>query len=502
MVDRDSEKSNKILTGEELKLAGSDEDSKIVRGVTRRNFLLYTVGAVAGGLFLSTINTGCGGGGGGGPTSSFPVLVFSDVHFNPFYDPTLFTALNTTDISGWPAIFQGSQVTTPSLWGANGATQFDTNYPLLALTLSAVRQNLGASPFVIYTGDILGHNFETIFYQLYGSQDVAAAQAFANNTVAFFMEQVRSAVGNLPVLFALGNADSYGGVGAESAFLSSTAQLFYSQFLNGIVDQQTFLTTFTSGGYYSAEIPSLNLVVIGLNSFEYSSADTNTSPGGLTAQLTWLNTTLASAQASGKKVWLLMHMPTGANASGCTFSGSQVTTAAMFWNEDPSYQASCLQILSQYPGLITFTLGAHTHLDEYRIVQPGQVLDIAGGISPLFGNNPAFKVFTISGDTLMATDYISLNCDLSTTPAQFASYYTFSKAYGMQGYLNDSLTQLFPQFKTNSAKQAFYRGSYFSGHVPSTAVENPPITDATWPAYWSSIGNMDEQDFINGVNSY
>jgi len=72
----------------------------------------------------------------------------------------------------------------------------------------------------------------------------------------------------------------------------------------------------------------------------------------------------------------------------------------------------------------------------------------------------------------------------------------------MQGSLNDSLTQLFPLLKTDSTKQAFYRNSYFSGHVPSTPVENPPITDATWPVYWSGIGNMDEQGFIDGVNSY
>lgn len=345
MADANSEWGNRILTGEELKLAGNNEDFKIVRGVTRRNFLLYTAGAVAGGLFLGTMNTRCGS-----SPASFPVVVFSDVHFNPFYDPTLFAALNTTDVSGWQAIFQRSQVTTPSPWGANGATQFDTNYPLLALTLSAVSRNLGASPFVIYTGDILGHNFETIFYSLYGSQDVAAAQAFADKTVAFFMEQVRSAVGNLPVLFALGNADSYGGVGAESAFLSSTARLFYSQFLNGIVDEQTFLTTFTSGGYYSVEIPSLCLVVLGLNTFEYSSADTSTSPGGLTAQLTWLNTTLASARADGKRVWLLMHLPPGANESGCTLTDGRVTTAAMWWN---TISATRRVFSGYFPGIRT-----------------------------------------------------------------------------------------------------------------------------------------------------
>ena len=39
--------------------------------------------------------TGCTGTGNGTntPTNNFPVVVFSDVHFNPFYDQTLFPAL-------------------------------------------------------------------------------------------------------------------------------------------------------------------------------------------------------------------------------------------------------------------------------------------------------------------------------------------------------------------------------------------------------------------------
>ena len=34
-------------------------------------------------------------------------------------------------------------------------------------------------------------------------------KAFADKTVAFFMEQVRSTVGDIPVMFAVGNSDSY-----------------------------------------------------------------------------------------------------------------------------------------------------------------------------------------------------------------------------------------------------------------------------------------------------
>jgi hypothetical protein len=449
--------------------------------------------------------SGCGG---GTTTTSnnFPVVVFSDVHFNPFYDPTLFPALVSADAGEWESVFKTSTMTAPSLWGS------DTNYPLLALALSNIRQNMGASPLIIFTGDILGHYLPQQFYQkINGTSnprndaDVSAMKAFANKTVAFFMQQVRMSVGNIPVMFAVGNADSYTGLGPDSSFLSGTAELYYTQFVNGTVDHQTFLDTFTSGGYYSAEPAGTNLMVIGLNTFEFSPYFGNVNADAVATELAWFDTTLASAQARGKKVWLLMHVPPGADkysTAQSVDSNGHITTATMMWNQD--YQTSFLQILSKYPGLITQTLTAHTHMDEYRIMSPGNPADTTPSIAPYFGNNPAFKVFTFSGETFKAIDYTSLNYDLATMPGQFNSYYTFSTAYLMQGFLNESLLQLYPELATENTKQELYRGHYFSGHnytIPITNTFNP-ITDKNWPVYWCGIGHMDEQGLIDCVNSY
>jgi hypothetical protein len=143
-------------------------------------------------------------------------------------------------------------------------------------------------------------------------------------------------------------------------------------------------------------------------------------------------------------------------------------------------------------------------MDEYRIVSPGIPADTTPSIAPYFGNNPAFKVYTFSGEKFKAIDYTSLNYDLATNPEQFNNYYSFSKAYHTQGFLNDSLLQLYPELATDKAKQRFYRGHYFSGHNYSIPVTNTfnPITDKTWPVYWCGIGHMDEQGLIDCVNSY
>jgi hypothetical protein len=155
------------------------------------------------------------------------------------------------------------------------------------------------------------------------------------------------------------------------------------------------------------------------------------------------------------------------------------------------------------------TLAGHTHMDEYRILPSADALEITPAISPWFGNNPAFKVFTISRDTFKPTDYSSLNYDLSTNPPQFNNYYTFSTAYSAHGLLDASLTQLTPVLVTNQDKQKLYRGHYYSGNNSLTPVTYPPfgnsynpITYTTWPVYWSGIGHMEEADIVAGVNNY
>ncbi len=421
------------------------------------------------------------------PNSSFSVVVVSDVHFDPFYDPTLFSALVDADVSQWDDIFKTSSITTPSTWGS------DANYPLLVLALASMRHNRGTSPFIVFTGDILAHHFSQTFYTLYGSHDVAAMQAFTDKTVAFFMNQLKSSSGDLPILFTLGNNDAYTDYAVESSFLANTAEIFYTKCLDGIANHSAFLSTFLAGGYYNASPPGTNLTVISLNTILWMQTS-----DAATAQLDWFDAKLAEARAAGKKVWLLMHVPPGADIykTAALVDGSgHLASAHMMWL--PDYQASFLQILAKYPGIITFTLAGHTHMDEYHIASSSNVLDITPGISPRSGNNPAFKVFTVLNSTFEPTDYRSLNYDLATMPTQFNSYYTFWSAYLLPGLLSNSLTQLFPELVTNNAKQTFYRSSYTSGYNALN-----PITHTNWPVYWCGIGKMGQQELMDCVNTY
>ncbi|MBU5635300.1 metallophosphoesterase [Geomonas sp. Red69] len=480
---------------------------KPVSGMSRRDFMKCSAGTVAC-LYLGALNTGCGS----SAADDFPVVVFSDVHFNPLYDGTLFQALIAADASQWDGVFKTSGITSPSAWGK------DSNYPLLELALESIKADLGASPFVIFTGDILGHGLPQIFYyHLNGTTtprdaaDTAAMQAFTDKAVAFFMDKVRKAVGKLPVFFALGNGDSYTGYGPDSTFLSNTAELYYTALLNGMGEHQEFLKTFTSGGYYSVEPPGTNLVVIGMNTIIFSplvAPVPGANDAAVAAQLDWLDSRLAAATVAGKKVWLLMHAPPGADL-GTTAqpahvdANGHISSATMMWVA--GYQTRFLKILDNYPAVVSLTLAGHTHMDEYRILPSSGTVEITPAIAPYFGNNPAFKVFTISGRTLKPVDYSSFNYVLAAVPLSFSRYYTFSAAYSLTGNLDASLARLTPALVTNTADQALYRGYYYSGHNTPVSVSDTfvnTITGTNWPIYWSGIGNMDEDELVASVNAY
>ncbi len=284
------------------------------------------------------------------------------------------------------------------------------------LALSGIKQNMGASPMVIFTGDILGHYFSQNFFSLYYANlglpvpsaaaidadktAVAAMKAFADKTVAFYADQVRASVGSVPVMFVLGNADSYLGAVPEPSFLAGNMETFHAKFLGGTVDHSEFAASFQNGGYYSAEPPGSNLMVIGLNTPMFVPFLKDYEQSAVTAQLTWLDSRLAAAKAAGKKVWLLMHVPPGADiysTATTDFKGKLTTTATMMW--EPAYQATLLQTVSKYPGLIALTLAAHTHMDEFRVYSPGNALVISPSITPYFGNNPGFRVFSFAQET-------------------------------------------------------------------------------------------------------
>ena len=456
--------------------------------------------------------------------STYTVVTISDIHFNPLANPALFPSLVAQPASQWKSIFDNAQSTTPATPATFGT---DTNYPALVLALAALKQNLGSSPVILFSGDMLGHDLPWWFCELYtnpaatltpppnppctlDATGTAAMQSFLDKTVAYVSMQIRANVGNVPVIFVPGNIDTYSiyGTGPDAQFLGDNASTYYTQLLNGSVDQASFQSTFTTLGSYSAQPLGSNLLVIALDSNPFAQSP-YLPPLNPYAELTWLDSQLAAAQSAGQKVWLIMHVPPGANTTGTaqkvgTFNSStQITDdeAAMMWQ--PQYLFQFLQILSKYPGLIAMGITGHTHMDEFRVLPTGDVLFGVPGISPVFGNNPAFKIFTVAQSTQMPMDYqsISYNLFASPAPAQFNSLYTFSTAYGAAPgtTLQSSLQQLYPQLTQTAPGTATFLNYYVSSGVK---YQWNMANTGNWPLYSCGFSQMDTQDYVDCVNSY
>jgi sphingomyelin phosphodiesterase acid-like 3 len=451
------------------------------------------------------------------PVSSYQIVTVSDLHFNPLYDPSLFSQLVAADPSDWGNIYKTSMVTTPSTGGT------DTNYRLLMLTLASMQQNIPQNtkngPVVLFTGDLLGHNIPTTYCKLYASlnpgtaatcatSQASAIQTFIDNTFTFVATQIQLYVGTVPVIYAPGNIDTHsGGAGPGTDFLTDTN--IQSAILGLLADDKTgstFTTTFPIGGYYSVQPPGLNLVIIALNSNSFvdgSPTYSNPSP-----ELAWLDSQLSSAKSAGQKVWILMHVPPGANSqyiaqAAATPSDVDASDASMMW--DQSLQSAFLSTLQKYPSVVTLMLAGHTHMDEFRILPTGDVLEQLPGISPCFGNNPAYKVLTIMQNTLTPTDYQSFDYNLAAMPAQFGTLYQFSSTYGAQATLGNSLGQLYPQFGSDQNKRDVYTLLYTSGSEsvnPLTLSPWNPINDVNWPIFACTISEMDQSGYVQCVNSY
>lgn len=177
----------------------------------------------------------------------------------------------------------------------------------------------------------------------------------------------------------------------------------------------------------------------------------------------------------------------------------------MNWRAD--FQSTFLQTLANYPSTVTLMLAGHTHMDEYRILPSGNVLEQLPGISPCFGNNPAYKILTITRDTFTPTDYESFDYDLTSTKGQFFSLYKFSDTYPAPAAstLNYSLQQLYLQLSNGDSPRGIYSYYYASGTTgenPITKTKWNPINGANWPIFSCTIGNVAEPDYIDCVDTY
>lgn len=411
-------------------------------------------------------------------SSAEQFLSVSDVHFNPFADPSLVTKLEAADAPEWGAILATSTMTSFSTYGS------DINDPLFRSAIGEMRRQIPSPAFVLISGDFLAHGFNKSYQQYATDKSQAAYTAFVKKTNAYIASVFAEAFPGVRIYPTLGNNDSDCGdyaVTPNGAFLADFRDVW-----SPIVRSRSFDRRFPTGGYYHADVPSLHnvrLISLNANFFSTSYEDPCGKPGpdaGL-RELAWLDDELRLARDLGKRVWLLFHIPPGMNVYNTVESSAACPDPEpqTFWKDE--YTRKYLRITAAHRKTIAGSFAGHTHQDEFRIAT-GDFIHITPSITPIFGNNPAFEIVDVkrNGDI---TGYTAWHLPNVTLP--WTREYGFGEAYAKPRYDTATLTQLAAAIAGDAATRAQYFGFSSSGSAKTTSAAL-----AKWKGYWCGFTAM------------
>lgn len=363
--------------------------------------------------------------------ASGTILVFSDLHFNPMYDPALTPALAASDPTDWDAILAASD-TGYSVFGT------DSNHALFQSTLDSMAQKAGNVDFIIFPGDFLAHKFEERYAEYAGDPSSAGLQAFTAKTMAYITAEVSARFPGIPIYFALGNNDStYGDykIAPTDPFLADTAPIFAATFLSAAGGTDAFATTYAAGGYYSLAVPDQDLTIIALNDIYWSHEYADTGPGLI--ELAWLSGELARAAANLEKVWVVTHIPPGLNSKGTADAAKDGTYKASY-EMNPAFNNAFTALLTAYGDTVAATIAGHAHRDDVRLIpdptlsaEPEAMIRIVPSISPIDYNNPGYQIYSYTQGSYALTDQTTYYLDLQSATPAWSTEYVYSQTYGL-----------------------------------------------------------------------
>ena len=178
-------------------------------------------------------------------------------------------------------------------------------------------------------------------------------------------------------------------------------------------------------------------------------------------------------------VLLAFHIPAGIDV----FTSLKAFTYIYeFWY--PEYTHEFEALLNEYANTITGVLSAHIHMDSFQLltVKKGNPLPVifTSSISPIFGNNPAFKVFSYESKTLQLKNYDTYFYPLDKLHWQHE--YSFNHIYQPVCHgcnLSAGLTQLMK----DKQKISEYKKYYAAGHNSQFITEK----QTSIAYYWCNI---------------
>ncbi|BFU25344.1 ser/thr protein phosphatase family protein [Entamoeba histolytica HM-1:IMSS-B] len=239
---------------------------------------------------------------------------------------------------------------------------------------------------IVLSGDICSHELTDSLYRQ------------CNEVL---VKKLKQYFGTTPIIFAMGNNDTP--TPKNITCSDQYYEFLYNKFVDYIPTNQK--EQYLRNACYSQTVDGQLYIVINtnlLNPFQHNDCGV----------LDWLENQLSIAKASSLHPIIVGHIPPGV---------SSYDLKAQLKEE---YQNRLFTIIKKYKSTINSLLLGHIHRDEFRLLpsEDPVVMLVAIGISPVYTNNPGYKIF-------------------STTPNR-AEGYIDSIQYTMN--LNESNNQKFP----------------------------------------------------------
>lgn len=456
-------------------------------------------------------------------THNIPVLMASDIHFDPFQDPAKVKQLVAAPATQWEAILAtpaspGQQQAFDTLQQQCHAKGVDTPYILLRSSLQAMHTQQSDAQFITVSGDLIAHAFSCRYRTLMPQATQADYESFVLKTISFVIANLRASFPGIPVYAALGNNDTGCGdyqLDPNSDFLTQTGKILATGLPAS--QQAQAIQQFPAGGYYSvtmaAPMQSTRLIVINdlFLSPKYTTCGSLPNASAATSEIAWLAQQLADARKAGQKVWIMGHIPPGVNPYSTAVKGKNIcakSSPTMFLASD-----KLSDTMIENSDVIRLAIFAHTHMDELRLLKSDSIasssdntvatkavaLKMVPSISPVDGNNPSFTIARIDPTTAILQNYEVFAASNQTGIGTFwTKEYDFADIYHQPQFSPQTVSVLIEQFSADSQAKLQISDAYIHNFfVGDRSLELKPF----WSEYVCGLSNVTAKSFTACVCS-